>query len=64
VKKRDLESMLKALGWRLLREGGGHEIWTNGEMTEPVPRHREIEERLASKIIRKAKAFPGGGGQA
>jgi hypothetical protein len=40
-------------------EGGSHEIWTNGEETEPVPRHREISELLAKKIIRKAKAYTG-----
>lgn len=58
-KKRDLELSLKSLGWWQLREGGNHEIWTNGKEAEPIPRHREIAESLAVKIIRKAKAFPG-----
>jgi hypothetical protein len=30
MKKRDLERQLKAYGWWFLREGGSHEIWTNG----------------------------------
>ena len=59
MKKRDLELSLKSLGWWLLREGGNHEIWTNGKETEPVPRHREVSDTLAQKILRKAEAFPG-----
>jgi hypothetical protein len=47
MKKRDLEKALSRLGWWLKREGANHEIWTNGEDAEPVPRHREIKELLA-----------------
>lgn len=56
MKKRDLEKKLKKYGWWLLREGANHEIWTNGKIQEPVPRHREINEMLAKKIIKKAEA--------
>jgi len=59
VKKRDLEKSLKALGWRFLREGGSPEVWTYGKESESIPRHREIPEPLARKILRKAEAFPG-----
>ena len=45
-------------GWWLKREGGNHEIWTNGEDTEPVPRHREVKENLAKKIIQVARNNP------
>jgi mRNA interferase HicA len=55
MKKRDLERKLTEYGWYLLRQGNRHEMWTNGTMTEPVPRHSEIAEMLAKKIIRKAK---------
>ena len=58
VKKRDLEKHLKKYGWWLKREGGNHELWTNGELNEPMPRHREINELLAKKIIRVAKNNP------
>jgi len=58
VKKRDLEKELIRLGWWFKREGGNHEVWTNGEETEPIPRHREINEILAKKIIQKAKSNP------
>ncbi|MCL4513317.1 MAG: type II toxin-antitoxin system HicA family toxin [Candidatus Eremiobacteraeota bacterium] len=59
MKKRDLESKLRSFGWWLSREGGNHEIWTNGKETEPVPRHKEIAEPLVKKILRKAEAHPG-----
>jgi predicted RNA binding protein YcfA (HicA-like mRNA interferase family) len=58
MKKRDLEKMLVRLGWWLKGQGGNHEIWTNGEETEPVPRHAEINELLAKKIINKARNNP------
>lgn len=58
MKKRDLEKELSRLGWWLKREGSHHEIWTNGEDTEPVPRHREIKEYLARKILQVAKDHP------
>jgi predicted RNA binding protein YcfA (HicA-like mRNA interferase family) len=60
VKRMDLLARLRALGWRHLREGGGHEIWTNGDGSrqEAVPRHREINEMLARKIIRSAERNP------
>ena len=59
VKKRDLERKLRTLGWWMEREGGRHEIWTNGAEQEPIPRHREINELLAKKILRTAKRYPG-----
>ena len=59
MKKIDLERALKRLGWYLLRQGTRHEIWTNGVAQEPVPRHREIDQRLARKILRKAERQPG-----
>jgi predicted RNA binding protein YcfA (HicA-like mRNA interferase family) len=58
MKKRDLEKELKKLGWWLDREGGNHEIWTNGEKKEPVPRHAEINELTARSILKKAKQNP------
>ena len=54
VKRRDLEKKLTEYGWRFLRAGGRHDIWTDGEREEAVPRHREINERLAEAILRRA----------
>ena len=58
MKKRDLEKRLKTLGWKFLREGGSHEIWTNGVDTQAVPRHTEINEYLARGILKLAKKNP------
>lgn len=54
MKSRDLKKKLKLLGWWKLREGSRHEVWTNGNIQEQIPRHREIDEILAKKIIRTA----------
>jgi mRNA interferase HicA len=58
MKKRDLEKELNNLGWCLKRQGANHEIWTNGEDSEPLPRYREIRENLANKIIQVARNNP------
>lgn len=58
MKKRDLEKELRACGWLFLRPGGNHDIWTNGEINEPVPRRTEINEFTARAIIRKARNNP------
>lgn len=59
MKKVDLEKKLRKLGRFLKRNGGNHDIWTNGTLIEPVPRHPEIVEVLAKKILRKAEQSPG-----
>jgi len=58
LKKRLLEKKLRLAGWFFKRSGGNHDVWTNGELTEYVPRHNEVSERLAIKIIRKAMSNP------
>jgi mRNA interferase HicA len=65
MKKRELEKQLRKLGWRFLRHGSNHDIWWNGkinekgEVRESIPRHREVEEDLARKILKRARAEPG-----
>jgi predicted RNA binding protein YcfA (HicA-like mRNA interferase family) len=56
MKRRDLEKLLKANGYYPIKDGhdnGGHDIWTNGSHKEPIPRHGEIKEGTASKIIKR-----------
>lgn len=53
MKRRDLIKKLKAKGWYFLRDGGRHDIYTDGKRTEPIPRHRELDEDLANSIIKK-----------
>lgn len=55
MKRRELENALRKLGWRFLRHGGKHDVWTNGEREEAIPRHREVNERLARVILRRAR---------
>ena len=58
MKRRDLEKRLLALGWRLVRHGARHDVWSDGEREIAVPRHNEINEYTAKAILREA-----GGGQ-
>lgn len=53
MKRKDLEKILKRNGWYLIRNGGNHDVYTNGSETEVIPRHREINEILAKSIIKK-----------
>ena len=53
MKRRDLVKLLEKNGWYLKRNGGNHDLYTNGERTEPITRHPEIKERLAKSIIKK-----------
>ena len=55
MRRKKLENELKKLGWWLLRHGGKHDVWTDGNRQEPIPRHSDINEKLARSILRKAK---------
>ena len=54
MKYNELTKRLAALGCVLLRHGAKHDIYHNPKtgMTQPVPRHKEINEQLARKILR------------
>ncbi|HBI73927.1 MAG TPA: toxin-antitoxin system, toxin component, HicA family protein [Lachnospiraceae bacterium] len=51
--RRDLIKLLENNGWWKLREGANHDIYTNGNKNEPIPRHTEINEMLAKAIIKR-----------
>jgi predicted RNA binding protein YcfA (HicA-like mRNA interferase family) len=53
MKRTELIKILERNGWTLKREGGSHSIYSNGDVREAIPRHREIDENLARAIIRK-----------
>jgi len=57
VKGKELERRLRGLGWIFQRHGGKHDVWVNadGSFSEFVPRHMEINEKLAQVILRRAK---------
>lgn len=54
MKRRDLISTLEQAGCILLRHGGRHDIYHNLKTgrSQPIPRHKEINEMLAKKIIK------------
>ena len=60
MKRRDLEKALRQIakehGLTLtLKEGGNHTKAIVGTWQEPLPRHREIAENLARKIIERCQ---------
>jgi hypothetical protein len=62
VKRRLLERHLRAHGARKLDEGAGHTRWVAASgKRSAVPRHREIDHRLARAICRQLGIGPPGG---
>ena len=53
MKRKDLVKRLEAKGYYLKRSGENHDLYANGQHSEPIPRHSEINEMLAKAIIRK-----------
>lgn len=53
MKQRDLIKKLENAGFTLDRHGSNHDVYKRGNDEEQVPRHREINERLARAILRK-----------
>ena len=58
MKRRELERRLRIAGCYIKREGGSHSLWINPKygIIETVPRHTEIKEPLAKKILKNLKA--------
>ncbi|MHB8055625.1 MAG: type II toxin-antitoxin system HicA family toxin [Candidatus Aminicenantales bacterium] len=55
MKRKDIESRLRAAGWMFARRGGRHDIWRRDELELAVPRHREINEYTARAILEIAE---------
>ncbi len=53
MKRRELLKLFVKAGWYLKRNGSQHDIYTNGVDSEAVPRHPDINERLAKALIKK-----------
>ncbi len=55
MKRIDLVQRLEQMGCKLLRHGSRHDIYHNPTTgrSEPVPRHREINEILVKRIVRR-----------
>jgi mRNA interferase HicA len=57
MKRTDLVRRLEAEGCELVRHGGRHDWFRNPRtgISQPVPRHREIDENLAKHILKKLR---------
>lgn len=53
TKRTDLIKLLERNGWRFVRNGGNHDIYSNGTRIETIERHKEIPEQLAKAIIKR-----------
>jgi hypothetical protein len=67
TKKRDVEKLIRraakkaGLTWVLDREGGNHEVYSLGGLMIPIPRHNEIDNRLAHAIYKECEPKLGEG---
>ncbi len=58
MKRKELEKKLRQAGCYLKGEGSSHSLWINPQIAvvEAIPRHREIKELLAKKILKSLNA--------
>jgi len=58
MRRRELEKRLRIAGCFLKRGGSSHSLWINPKtgVIEAVPRHSEIKEPLAKKILKSLDA--------
>jgi mRNA interferase HicA len=55
MKRTDLIRKLEEAGCKFVRHGGNHDWYSNPKtgISQPIPRHREINEFLAKHILKK-----------
>ena len=53
MKQKDLIKKLEDAVFEFCKHGGNHDIYKRGNDKEVIPRHREVNERLAKAILRK-----------
>lgn len=60
VKQREVERVLKANGWMLLRTKGGHNVWgaPDGRDTIAIPHHGTISPGVVRQVIKKLPETP------
>lgn len=57
MKRTDLIKKLEESGFVFERHGGSHDIYVRGNVKETIPRHKEIDERLAKAILKRNGAL-------
>ena len=58
VKRLDLVRYFEENGFHLLREGQRHSIYTDGNKTVPVKRHRILDRITANELCKQAGLKP------
>jgi predicted RNA binding protein YcfA (HicA-like mRNA interferase family) len=58
VKRRDLVNYFQEHGFYLLREGGNHSIYSNGQKTIPIKRHHQLDRITANQLCKQAGLSP------
>jgi len=58
VKRRDLVGYLETNGFRLLREGANHSIYTDGGKVIPIKRHKQFDRITANELCKQAGLAP------
>ena len=58
VSRRELVKYLVENGFSLLRKGKKHSIYTKGERTIPVKRHRLLDRITANQLCKQAGVPP------
>ena len=53
MKQIELIKKLQSIGFEFDRHGGNHDIYKRGADSEKIPRHKEVNEKLARAILRK-----------
>ena len=53
MKRKDLIKQLEVAGFCFKEHGGNHDTYKRGHDTEQVPRHTEINEITAKRILKK-----------
>ncbi len=54
VKRMDIIKLFERNGFSLLREGGNHSIYTNGEKKIPLKRRRHFNRITANELCKQA----------
>ncbi len=58
IRRRDLIRYFTQNGFRLLREGSKHSIYTDDTKTIPIKRHRIIDRITANELCKQAGLTP------
>lgn len=53
MRRRILIKLLEEGGFVFERHGGNHDVYVRGEEREEIPRHKEVNERLAKAILKR-----------